>query len=122
MVDGGEARGGCVLDAESRSRGERRGEDERKAKPESTETAEIWALRWRVCLGFEGLAEGFEFCVAAVVAGLGDQGFGFEEVIAGFVVAGHGEVVVGEVKTHAGSCGDAEDFVEVVRGAAGEES
>ena len=30
----------------------------------------------------QGLAEGFEFGVAAVVAGGGDQGFGFEEVVA----------------------------------------
>jgi uncharacterized membrane protein YeaQ/YmgE (transglycosylase-associated protein family) len=68
------------------------------------------------------LAEGFEFGVAAVIAGGDDQGFGFEEVVAGVVAAGHGEVVVGEVKAHTGSGGDAVDFVEVVVGAAGEES
>jgi len=47
-----------------------------------------------------------ELGVAAVVAGFVDECFGLGEIALG-------EVVVGEVETHAGACGDAEDFVEV---------
>ena len=66
--------------------------------------------------------------VAAVVAGFLDQGFGLGEMLAGLDAvavaegeAGGGEVVVGEVESHAGARGDAEDFVEVLGRAAGEE-
>ena len=77
--------------------------------------------------GRERSAELGEVGVAAVVAGLGDQGFGLVEVVEGLgavggeEVAGHGEVVVGEVESHAGAGGDLEDFLEVVGGSSGEE-
>src|ERR1039457_5387187 len=59
-------------------------------------------------------AEGGELGVAAVVAGFVDEALGFGNVF-------RGEVVVGEVESHAGARGDGVDFFEVVRGAAGEE-
>ena len=63
-----------------------------------------------------------------MVAGLVDEGFGLFEMRAGLVAiasgegeAGGGEVVVGEVKPQAGARRDAEDFVEIVGRAPGEE-
>jgi hypothetical protein len=47
------------------------------------------------------------------------EGFGTVAVAKG--ESGGGEVVVGEVETHAGSGGDAEDFVEILKRAAGEQ-
>jgi hypothetical protein len=56
----------------------------------------------------------FEFLSPAVVAGFVDQAFGLGQIALG-------EVVVGEVQPHAGAGGDAENFIEVRVGAAGEE-
>jgi hypothetical protein len=92
-------------------------------------------LRWRVGNLFlrrvigQCSGELFDVGVAAVIAGLLDQDFGFFEMRVGFGAvavaegeAGGGEVVVGEVEPHAGASGDAEDFFEVVGRAAGEEA
>ena len=56
-----------------------------------------------------------------MIAGFGDQAGGLFEMVAGAVAARHGEMVIGEVETHAGAGGDAEDIVEVAGRAAGEE-
>jgi hypothetical protein len=72
-------RGGAEKDAEKRRE---------RAEAETAETAEIFGrfaggfVSGATGLGFQEVAEGFEFGVAAVVAGGGDQGFGFEEVVA----------------------------------------
>src|SRR5260370_13792043 len=58
------------LDAESRRRGGRRGEDERKSKPENTETAEILALGPVAGLGLDH--EAFGFCGELQAAKAGD--------------------------------------------------
>jgi hypothetical protein len=50
-----------------------------------------------------------------VIPGLVDEPFGFLDIA-------FGEVIIGEVKTHAGSGGDFADFFEIVIGAASEES
>lgn len=64
-------------------------------------------------------AEGGGFFVAAVVAGFLDELFGFFEVFERAVAAGHGEMVVGEVESHAGAGGDFVDFGEVGVGGSG---
>src|SRR5579863_2455589 len=75
----------------------------------------MWLKRWDWQAKAPALlgAEFGEFGIAAVVDGFVDEAFGFGEVA-------FGEMVVGEVKAHAGAGGDFEDFLEVVGSAAGE--
>ena len=56
----------------------------------------------------------FQLLVPPVVAGFVDQFFGLGQVALC-------EAVIGEKEAHAGAGGDAEDFVEVAGGGAGEE-
>ncbi len=64
-------------------------------------------------------AEGGGLLVAAVVAGLLDERFGFVEMLEGAEAAGHDEVIVCEVEPHAGAGGDFVDFGEVGVGGSG---